>query len=85
MVRALPLALVVVLAATRLLPGPAPPGDPERLYEQASRAYGEERWAAAAEYARHAVALLPRTEPRRAELLCVRGEALLRSGRPRES
>ena len=59
--------------------------DGERLYEQASRAYGEGRWAAAAEYARHAVALFPVTEPRRAELLCVRGEALLRSGHPREA
>jgi hypothetical protein len=84
-VRAVPLALVTLLAAARLVPGPSPPGDGEGLYEQASRAYGEERWAAAAEYARHAVALFPATEPRRAELLCVRGEALLRSGHPREA
>jgi TolA-binding protein len=84
-VRAAPLALVGLLAATRLLPGPSPPVDGERLYEQASRAYGEGRWAAAAEYARHAVAFFPATEPRRAELLCVRGEALLRSGHPREA
>jgi hypothetical protein len=85
LVRVGPLALVTLLAAVRLVPGPSPPGDEERLYEQASRAYGEKRWAAAAEYARHAVALFPATEPRRTELLCVRGEALLRSGHPRQA
>jgi hypothetical protein len=84
-VRAVPLAIVTLLAAMRLVPGPSPPGDGERLYEHASRAYGEGHWADAAEYARHAVALLPATESRRAELLCVRGEALLRSGHPREA
>jgi hypothetical protein len=52
----------------------------ESLYERASRAYAAERWDDAAELARHAVALLPAADPRRAELLCVRGEALLRAG-----
>ena len=55
------------------------------LYERASRAYAAERWEDAAEYARHAAALLPSPDPRRAELLCVRGEALLRAGHAREA
>jgi hypothetical protein len=82
-VRSLPLVIVAVVAALRLWPAAPPDGEEDWLYEQASRAYGEESWATAAEYARHAVALFSATEPRRAELLCVRGEALLRSGHPR--
>jgi hypothetical protein len=55
------------------------------LYEQASRAYAAEQWEPAAEYARRAVALAPAGDTRRAELLCVRGEALLRAGHAREA
>jgi hypothetical protein len=84
-IRWLPLVIVVLLAAGRFWPAPPPPGDEEWLYEQASRAYAEGRWADAAEYARHGAERLPPSEPRRAELLCVRGEALLRSGHAREA
>jgi 6-pyruvoyl-tetrahydropterin synthase-like protein len=60
---------------------PAPP-DPMPLYERASRAYGESRFAEAAEYARHALGQ-GATAPLRAELLCLRGESLLRAGQAR--
>jgi hypothetical protein len=82
---ALPLALVVALATLRLVPEPSRAGEIEPLYERASRAYAAERWEDAAEYARHATVLLPSPDPRRAELLCVRGEALLRAGHAREA
>jgi hypothetical protein len=82
---ALPLALVAALAALRFLPEPSPAREIEALYERASRAYVAERWEDAAEYARHATVLLPSPDPRRAELLCVRGEALLRAGHAREA
>ncbi|MCG6920159.1 MAG: hypothetical protein LJF15_03595 [Acidobacteria bacterium] len=84
-IRSLPLAVVTLLVATRLWPVAPPPGDEEWLYEQASRTYAEGRWDDAAEYARHGAARFAEDEPRRAELLCVRGEALLRSGHPREA
>ncbi len=95
--RALPIVIVVALAALRVeptcraaltgaLPGLASPAHTaETLEERASRAYADERWEDAAEYARHAVALLPPTDPRRAGLLCVRGEALLQAGHAREA
>jgi len=79
------LAIVVVIAAARFLPAAAPPGDAEDLYERASRAYAERHFDAAAEYARHGVALLAPNKPRRTELLWVGGEALLRAGHPREA
>jgi hypothetical protein len=82
---ALPLVLVVGLAALRLVPEPSRAAEVEGLYERASRAYAAERWEDAAEFARAAIALLPSREPRRDELLCVRGEALLRAGHPREA
>ena len=82
---ALPLVLVAALAALRLVPEPSHAREIEPLYERASRAYAAERWEDAAEYARHAIALLPSPDPRRAELLCVRGEALLRAGQAREA
>jgi hypothetical protein len=84
-IRSLPLAVVTLLVATRLWPVAPLPGDEEWLYEQASRTYAEGRWADSAEYARHGAARFAEDEPRRAELLCVRGEALLRSGHPREA
>jgi TolA-binding protein len=81
----LPFVIVAVLAAARLWPAASPAGDEDWLYEQASRAYAKGRWLDSAEYARHGAARFPASEPRRAELLCVRGEALLRSGHPREA
>jgi hypothetical protein len=84
-VAVLPLALVVALAVLRLVPEPSHAREVEPLYERASRAYAAERWDDAAEYARLAAALLPSPDPRRAELLCVSGEALLRAGHAREA
>jgi hypothetical protein len=83
--RAMPLALVAAVAALRFVPQPSHAGEIEPLYERASRAYAAERWDDAAEYARDAAALLSSPDPRRAELLCVRGEALLRAGHAREA
>ncbi|HSD67700.1 MAG TPA: 6-pyruvoyl-tetrahydropterin synthase-related protein, partial [Vicinamibacteria bacterium] len=82
---ALPLALVAALAALRLVPPTSHALEIDALYGLASRAYSAERWEDAGEYARHATALLPTTDSRRAELLCVRGEALLRAGHAREA
>ena len=81
----LPLALVASLAALRLLPGPSHATEIESLYESASRAYAAERWEDAAEDARRALSLLPSADPRRTELLCVQGEALLHAGHAREA
>lgn len=87
----LPIVLVLLLAAGRLLPASAPQGDVDDLAERASRAYAERRWGEAAEYARHAVALLSPDEdddddgPRRSELLWVGGQSLLEDGHPREA
>jgi len=79
-----PLALLA-LAATRLLPAPAPPITVDELDARASRAFSAGRWEDAAEYARHAVERLGSARPHREEMLCVRGEALLRAGHPREA
>ncbi|HEY5906397.1 MAG TPA: 6-pyruvoyl-tetrahydropterin synthase-related protein, partial [Vicinamibacteria bacterium] len=76
---ALPAAVLGILVLARFLHtsadrfAPAP-----ELYERASRAYAEERFADAAEYARHAITRSP--APLRDELLCLRGESLLREG-----
>ena len=52
------------------------------LYEKASRAYAAGRFTDAAEYARSGLG--PRTPASlRAEMLCLRGESLLRAGDPR--
>ena len=51
------------------------------LYEKASCAYAADRFADAAEYARHALSE-GAAGPLRAELSCLRGESLLRSGQP---
>ncbi len=56
----------------------------DHLYEKASLAYADERFADAAEYARHAVFAGPQS-PLRLELLCLRGESLLRAGQPLEA
>jgi len=58
--------------------------DPMPLYGKASRAYAAGRFADAAEYARHALSHGAKA-PLRAELLCLRGESLLRAGRPAEA
>jgi len=83
--RAMPFAILVVLSAARLLPEPPPPVSADELDERASRAFAHGRWEHAAEYARHAALLFGAHEPRRAEMACVRGEALLRAGHPREA
>ena len=84
-IRGLPLLLVTALAVTRLLPTPSPEPGVDVLYERASRAFSAERFGAAAAYAGHGVARLPVGDQRRVELLCVRGEALLRAGHSREA
>ena len=83
LLRALPLALLAALAGLRFVPGPKPAGDVAWLDEHASRAFAEVRWEAAAEYARHAIDLLGSQDAKTIELLCLRGEALLRAGHPR--
>jgi len=79
-----PTATLLLLVALRLLAGRGG-RDGEggaALYERASRAYAEERFADAAEYARHALALRP-ADGTRGELLNLRGESLLAAGQPR--
>ena len=83
LLRMLPLAIVTGLAALRFAPGPRPAVDVSWLDEAASRAFAEERWETAAEYARHAIDLVGAEDARRNGLLCLRGEALLRAGHPR--
>jgi hypothetical protein len=81
LLRVVPAVLLAALFVSRLLVRQESAGDPGSLYELASRAYAAERWAEAAEYARHAI---PRAtgSPLRPELLCLRGESLLRAGDP---
>ncbi len=83
LLRALPLVLLAALAALRFVPEPKPAIDVTWLDERASRAFADERWEAAAEYARHSLDLLSAEAARRNELLCLRGEALLRAGHSR--
>jgi 6-pyruvoyl-tetrahydropterin synthase related domain len=81
----IPGLILVLLVAARFLPTAKP--DPtlrQTLYERASEAIGEDRFEDAAEYARHALDL-ETSSSLRAELLCLRGEALLRAGHPREA
>jgi hypothetical protein len=83
---AIPGLVVVVLAGARFAaPQPVAPIDSAVLDERASRAYAQESWEDAAEYARHAIALARPGDPRRPERLCLRGEALARAGHPREA
>jgi TolA-binding protein len=79
-----PAAVLLVLVAVRPLAGRGGRSakDAGPLYEQASRAYAAERFADAAEYARHALALNP-AGGTRGELLNLRGESLLAAGQPR--
>ncbi len=77
--------ILVLLVAARFIPEAKPdPALRERLYEKASKAYGEDRFEDAAEYARHALERETSTSLR-AELLCLRGESLLRAGHPRDA
>jgi len=83
---ALPGLAVVLLAGARFAaPRPVSAIDPAVLDERASRAYAQEHWEDAAEYARHAIALARADDARRPERLCLRGESLLRAGHPREA
>ena len=81
----IPAGLLMGLAALRALSAATDGGGSEatttELYARASRAYAAERYADAAEYLRHAI---PRANDPdlRPELLCLRGESLLRSGAP---
>jgi hypothetical protein len=79
---AVPAGLILVLFASRVLALYEPQPDPLPLYEAASRAYAEDRFADAAEYARHALTRAAGSSLR-PELLCLRGESLLRAGQPR--
>ena len=79
--------LLLALVLMRLRPDPtvkAHDQELDHLYEKASLAYADERFADAAEYARHAVFAGPQS-PLRFELLCLRGESLLRAGQPLEA
>jgi hypothetical protein len=79
---AIPAALLLACAGARLLTLRPERVDPMPLYESASRAYGAGHFADAAEYARHALSR-GAAAPLRAELLCLRGESLLRAGQAR--
>lgn len=79
--------LLLAMGLGRLRPDPtvkAHDRELNQLYEKASRAYEHERFADAAEYARQAVFAGPQS-PLRFELLCLRGESLLRAGQPLEA
>jgi hypothetical protein len=80
-----PAGLILMLVSGRALTFPRDlTAEGRELHERASRAYAAESFADAAEYARHAE---PRIQeaPRRAEVLCLRAEGLLRSGRAVEA
>jgi hypothetical protein len=81
---AVPVAIVLALVSARFIGARETRPDPAPLYERASRAYAEGRYADAAEYARHA---LPGAagSPLAPELETLRGESLLRSGQPLEA
>jgi hypothetical protein len=78
----IPGLLLALLVLARFAPTPRDRSAEARdLYERASRAYAEARFADAAEYARHAIARSAGL-PLREELLCLRGESLLQDGQP---
>jgi hypothetical protein len=78
---AVPAAVLAAMFAARVVVALRPAPSPMPLYESASRAYAEGRFADAAEYARHALGRASGS-PLRPELLCLRGEGLLRAGEP---
>jgi hypothetical protein len=77
-----PVSLLAALVTARFFAAGEPVLDPQPLYEKASRAYAEQRFPEAAEYARNALSRA-RDSPLRTELLCLRGESLLRAGEAR--
>jgi hypothetical protein len=77
----IPAALLLACVGARLVAARTSPLDPMPLYEKASKAYAADRFTDAAEYARNALAH-GALGPMRAELQCLRGESLLRAGRP---
>jgi tetratricopeptide (TPR) repeat protein len=78
----IPALLLALLFGARVFHRPKDrSAEAAELYERASRAYAEERYPDAAEYARHA-ASSGRGTPLRDEMLCLRGESLLRAGQP---
>jgi hypothetical protein len=80
-----PAALLAVLAASRLVPSAAATtSEATALREKALQAHREQRFADAAEYLRHALARGGGGD-RRGELLCLRGESLLKAGQPRDA
>ena len=79
---AIPLLLLAALFSSRAFGGGEPAEDPNVLYELASRAYAEGRHDEAAQYAGSALPAAA-DSPLAAELLTLRGESLLRAGRPR--
>jgi hypothetical protein len=81
----IPGALLALLALARLAHR-APDGSAEAadLLGRASRAYSAGRFADAAEYARGALSSRPPVVLH-SEILCLRGESLLRDARPREA
>jgi hypothetical protein len=82
---AAPLVLLLAMAAGRLVPPPDQTALAGELYDKASRAYAAGSFPDAAEYARGALGVLADDDSRREELLCLKGEALLRAGYPREA
>ena len=79
-----PVTVLAMLLGLRVLAGRSRPegAGPSSLYERASRAYAEERFADAAEYTRVALAQQP-PPVTKGELLSLRGESLLAAGQPR--
>jgi hypothetical protein len=77
----IPGALLVGLCSLRLLPGPdvGLAAEARRLEELGTAAAAEGRWAAAAEYARHAISRR-RGQPGEDALRLLRGEALIEAG-----
>ena len=79
-----PVTVLAMLLGLRVLAGRSRPegAGASSLYERASRAYAEERFADAAEYTRVALAQQP-PPVAKGELLSLRGESLLAAGQPR--
>jgi hypothetical protein len=78
---AVPATAIGLLLVSRAFTLHEPAPDPLPLYDAAARAYADGRYADAAEYARHALARAAGS-PLRPDLLCLRGESLLRAGQP---
>ena len=82
---AVPAALLLLLASGRLVAfSSSSPADTSALHGKAIEAYDAKRFADAAEYLRHALARGAGGD-RRGELLCLRGESLLRAQQPRDA